>query len=537
MGKVVMNRRTFLGALGIGAVGAGSVAMMSGCSPSLDTEASSGGSVDGGASLTLDDVDVSEEVSADVVVVGSGAAGLSAAVEAAEKGAFVVLVEKASQFGGSTQFAEGIFAAGSSLQKQLGIEGDPAFLLEQEYEFQNYKVDPKLWEQVVANSAGNIDWLMERGCVIVDVAATGGEYATWHVYDSEKHGATLVDALVATAQNAGADMRTKCAAASVLRDGSGVVAGLLAEKDDGTYLHVKAPAVVLATGGFAANREMVEDRALVDYDRVHFRGVPEVEGDGIRMASALGSAKSRTITLCLLGSAVTSVSHASPVTLAGAMEPMELWVNQDIERFINEEIVTHYTRASNAVLMQETVYSFVDSAVLDKLAVEGTRYGAGAYIMAGTKLATIVEDIDSAIANGADDIFKADTLEGLADKMGIDAQKLAGVVDEYNGFCEVGVDESYGKDASNLVPVSQPPFYGFKLGVNMMNTMGGVRTDVQCRVLDSDGNPIEGLFAAGMECDGYAGETYGMVLPGSDQGIAVCTGRVAGARAAELSRG
>ena len=476
-------------------------------------------------------VEPAEILEADVVIAGAGASGLTAAVEAAENGARVIVLEKAARLGGSCQFAEGVFAAGSSIQKEMGIEGDPKSLLVAEYEFQNYKVNTKLWEQVAFNSAENIDWLIAHGVEFATVAATGGEFATWHVYAGDNHGMMLIDHLNAAAEELGVQILFESPAVSVVMT-DGVATGLLASKADGSYLQVNAPSVILATGGFAGNNEMLEQYCNLDMNRVYFRGINDISGDGIRMAFEAGGLEPSNFTACTIGTTVKGIPLTNHITVAGAMDPMQLWVNQDTERFVSEDVAKHYTRATNCVLMQDEVYSFVDTTVLTKLQTEGARFGAGAYVVPGTLLEHIFDDIEEALADGNPDIYKADTFEELAEQMGLDPAKLAQVVATYNAACEAGVDEEYGKDPSSLVALTEPPFYGFRVIANLMNTMGGIRTDIDCRVISAERKPIEGLYAAGMECNGYAGETYGISLPGSDQSIAIATGRVAGARAA-----
>lgn len=473
-----------------------------------------------------------EAIEADVVVVGSGAAGLCAAVQAAEDGARVVLLEKAGVLGGNTRFAEGIFAVGSTLQRELGIEGDAKALLRHEYEFHNYKVNPKLWEQVARMSAGNIDWLMAHGAGFETVAATGGDFPTWHVYRGH-HGSSMVDALGAYAGKLGVDIRTRCAAERLLMS-DGQVAGVAARCPDGALFEVHAPAVVLATGGFGANEGMLRALAHVDVARVNYRGCAGVTGDGIRMAREAGAVSNNSPTACLVGTTVAGVPLTNSITVAGAMEPMTLWVNQDGERFVSEDIVKHYTRASNVLLTQEHVYAIADARILERLVQEGTRFGAGAFFMPGTKLVKLPEEIDEALAKGNPNVFKAGSVAELAERMGIDAGSLGRTVAAYNGLCACGEDTQYGKDPSSLVALETAPFFAFEVTANLMNTMGGVRTDACCRVLGEGHEPIDGLFAAGMECDGYSGETYGVTLPGSDQGIAVATGRVAGHEAARV---
>ena len=480
----------------------------------------------------MSEIEGAETLVADVVVAGSGAAGLCAAVQAAEEGARVVLLEKSRVLGGNTRFAEGIFAVGSALQKEMGIECDAKDMLRREYEFHNYKVNPKLWEQVAQMSADNIDWLMEHGARFETVAATGGDVPTWHVYQGH-HGNSMIDALAACAEDAGVDVRTGCAAQRLLLQ-DGRVTGVVARQADGAELEIHAPAVVLATGGFGANGAMLEELTHVDTVRINYRGCAGVTGDGIRMARAAGAVSNSNPTACLVGTTVAGVPLTNSITVAGAMEPMTLWINQDGERFVSEDIVKHYTRASNVLLTQQHVYAVADANVLQKLVDEGTRFGAGAFFMPGTKLVKLFDEIEQALDQGNPNVFKASSVAELAKCMGVDAEALEQTVAAYNALCAAGADTQYGKDPSSLVALETAPFFAFEVTANLMNTMGGVRIDARCRVLDGKHEPICGLFAAGMECDGYSGETYGIALPGSDQGIAVATGRAAGREAARL---
>lgn len=522
-----LTRRNFVG-LTAGAAALGAAALIgcssSGSTRSADTEE---------AADTVETLEPTSTKDADVVVVGSGASGLCAAVEAAEQGATVVMLEKNNMRGGSTQFAEGVFGIGSKMQKEMGIDADRNYLLLQEYLFQNYKVNPKLMERLFDNSADNINWLQDHGVEFATVAATGGEWATWHVYAGDSYGMAIVDPMGAAADDAGVETLLSTAAKSVVME-DGKVAGVIAESDDGEVIQVNAPAVILATGGFGASPDKVKEYCRYDYDRLNFRGVPTDTGDGIDMAMAAGGISQGEYTVCAIGSTVAGLALDSHAMLAGSMEPMDVWVNQDVERFINEEITTHYTRATNSVMMQEAVYSFIDSTVLERLRDEGARYGAGAYVVPGTKLENVFQDLDDAIDAGNTNVVKGGTIEEVAEGLGIDASKAAGVIADYNAMCEAGEDTDYQKAADNLVALTKAPFYGFKVTCNMMNTMGGIKINRECQVLGEGNEPIVGLYAAGMDCDGYAGETYGISLPGTDQAIAVCTGRIAGNNAAQL---
>jgi len=515
----ISRRELFGGALALAALGA-----LGGCS-------GTGTESDGAAAAAPAD----QTLTTDVVVVGSGIAGLPAAIEAAQRGAKVILLEKQGILGGNTNVAEGVFGVGSSLQKALGINVTVDQILSQEFAFHNYNVNPKLWERVAADSAANIDWLIELGVEFETVTSPAAGEKTWHVYMNGE-GSTAIEVLEPVADGLGVQIMKSTPGSSLLMT-DGVVSGVRATGKDGSIIDITAKAVVLATGGMGASVEEIVARTNLETGRFTYWGMPGMTGDGIKMAEQAGMGGSKHITVCNLGMNVPGLGLPNQFGTCIGMEPTNLWVNQDAVRFLPESYVFYQTGAANAVLNQIKVFSIMDRAAVDRLITEGPILGLGAIVRAGVPCDHLETDIQKAVESGNEDVFVADTMQALAEAMGIDPVTFQATVDEYHGFCDAGEDTEYKKTPAFLARLDTPPFYAARITANTLNTLGGVRVNANSEVIKADGAPIPGLYAAGMECSGFAGETYALIIPGSTQGIALATGRVAGDSAAAYALG
>ncbi|MGV8084057.1 MAG: FAD-dependent oxidoreductase [Coriobacteriia bacterium] len=515
----VLSRRELIkGAVALAALGA-----LSGCSGS------------GKEGDSTQNVKADQTLTADVVVVGSGIAGLPAAIEAAQKGAKVILLEKENQLGGNTNVAEGVFGVGSSLQKKLGITVTADQILAQEFAFHNYNVNPKLWEEIAANGGPNIDWLIDLGVEFETVTSPAAGEKTWHVY-MHGEGKTAIEVLEPVAEKAGVEIMKSTSGTSLLME-NGAVAGIRATGKGDSIIDIKAKAVILATGGMGSSTEELLKRTNLESGRFTYWGMPGCSGDGIRMAEEAGMGREPHITVCNLGMNVPGLGLPNHFGTCIGMEPTNLWVNQDAVRFLPESYVFYQTGAANAVLNQIKTFSIMDQAAVDRLFSVGPILGLGAIVRAGQPATKIKTDLEKALSNKNENVFTANTIEDLAKAMGVDAQTLSATVKEYNGYCDAGADAQYKKAPEFLDKLDTPPFYAARLTANTLNTLGGVRVNLDMEVIKADGTPIPGLYAAGMECSGYAGETYGLIIPGSTQGIALGTGRIAGDSAAAYVKG
>ncbi|MDR2197283.1 MAG: FAD-dependent oxidoreductase [Coriobacteriales bacterium] len=532
-----ISRRGFLAGLAATA-GVAATAGLAACAPSASVEEAA---ASGSAAPTEEQVVASpvippadETLETDVLVCGSGMAGMSAALQAAYEGVQVTIIEKMGELGGGTNFAEGIFACGSPLQKERGIDADVRSILQTEYDFQHYIVDTKLWDVIANNSATDIAWLMEQGVEFIDLFNTGGGAYTHHIY-TDYRGKNAILAMEAKAAELGITVLKNTAAEHLLVE-NGAVIGVSANSE-GSILHIKAQAVILATGSAGANFELMKRYSVRTPDKVMYTGAPGIEGDGIRMASEAGMGECFRLMMPAIGLTVEPLGFNSQLAAAGAMEPTNLWFNQRGERFADEGLSLTYIFPNNCVESQVRSYSIFDQDSFDRLVNEGCIMGWAMYIFAGTKLTEMPGELERELAANNPHIVRADTIEEIAEFFEVDAASLLGTVEEYNGFVDAGDDGQYHKNPDFLVPVRTPPFYGFRIKQNCLNMYGGIHVNPKNEVINEEGVVIEGLYAAGSECGGYQGETYGMALPGSCQGVSLGTGRVAGSNAAARALG
>ncbi|MDC7239289.1 MAG: FAD-dependent oxidoreductase, partial [Spirochaetales bacterium] len=438
----------------------------------------------------------------DVVVIGGGAAGLAASIEAAEAGASVALLEKMPMVGGSTVLSGGIvYATGSRLQE--GVEDSVEDLVAYWSDRADGKNNPDFLHFVADHSGETIDWLLDMG-VELEGPGVSGTSPVLRALTSTTHGAGIINPMKAKAESLGVEIHTRTAATGLVNK-DGKISGVLAEDRDGKALRFDAGAVVLASGGFDRNPELMQELAPVALGQKTFAGSGN-NGDGLLMAREQGA---------------DVVSHGGVIGFRAVEgEPaytsdicMLMWfpymyVNLGGERFINE--LTDYPLFYEELIRQEdqTAYMIFD----------GNSY---------------VETLDRAVEKGS--AFRASTLEELAALTGIDAAGLESTVVVYTSMIDAGVDSDFGKPLAGLPRVDNPDYYALKIIPAILGTLSGVKVDLDTQVLDGSDSPIPGLYAAGEVANG---SFYNTVYPASGTSIqmSLTFGRVAGAGAAAFAK-
>lgn len=467
------------------------------------------------ADPTASTYEPAEIFEADVVVVGSGTSGLCATVQAAELGAVTYCLEKNEYLGGNALGTEGVFALGTSAQQAAGVEV-PEFkdIIATDAEFFNYRINSLFWMDMVKNSAENYEWLVENGVNfsgVVDNYYGLGKVPCFHWY-VDGDGSNFVEPMAKKAEELGATIMASTPVIDlVITDGA--VTGVYAQREDGSVIQVNAKGVILASGGYANNVDMMLERG---YDLTYSinQGVPGHDGDGLRMACAAG-ANDVSMQRCFLRDPYTyGLDFFAPFSQGICRGGPVLWVNQDAERYVNEccGAITPGCN-SNAVHSQKTSWMIFDA---DQAAV-----------FAET-IENFAESLEEAVQLcPGDNIYKADSIEELATDAGLDPETLKATVERYNSFCEAGVDEDFDKDPANLAPVATAPFYIFRQDLAFWTSIGGIDTNRKMQAVDIQGEPIPGLYAVGTDgCQLYR-ETYTMNIPASCQGNNVNSGRVA----------
>ncbi len=508
-----IERRDFL--KGAACVGMAAAAMgLAGCSPQ-GSEPSSDPAVE-------EKIVPAETMDCDVVVVGAGISGLAACVEAAQNGASVIVVEASSNPGGNGHGVEGSFAHGSPLQKEQGIEFGLDKLIEMEMAATQYRVDGRLWKDLYNKSGDNIAWLIEQGVEFsgeVNDYGTGAGIVSMHWYKDGKAGVGYVPPMVAKAESLGVTFVYSAKAEHpVLEEGK--VVGVLAQRDGGEWIQVNGKAVILATGGFGADSEMVS-RIGYNPDNIWYYGVPANDGGGWRIAMEAGGKDFTHNASDNAHSYSRALPHNGPTDMPNCgmgMSGYMVWVNQDGERFVREDCaMTNFCQQNPPRWNQKEWFFIFDTTVYEQVC---GMYGVD--IEYGRKI--LAESVET---NEGDSLYMADTIEGLAAPYGIPAEALAAEVAKYNEFCAAGYDSDWCKDSNWLTPLATPPYYITKPETLFLMTIGAIATDRNGQVVDDDGNTIAGLYAVGVDGCMLYRNVYTISAPGSCSGNAINMGRTA----------
>jgi fumarate reductase flavoprotein subunit len=480
-----------------------------------------------------------------MVVIGSGGSGLVAALTAAEGNASVILFEKRPIAGGTTNFPSGPFAVESEIQRQKyhSLTRDEAFKLFMDY--RHWKANARLVRAFVDESASTIEWLQQQGVEFTEASAfwEGGFY-TQHLIKGR--GAAMVKALVAKAKQRGVKIHLETPVKKVVKDGERI-GGVIVEDTSGKTMQVNAKAVIIATGGYANNKEMINKYTGFDLGRDLFMPLDlKLTGDGIRMAWEVGAAEEGLGVLQLqynipgpVISAIlptgTSEEHLSKKYVDILSRQPYLWINQQGKRFCDESIVANWAFGGNAIARQKNRMVFVifDKNTKTYMEEEGIVHGVGSAVLPTSKIIDLDGQIKSCLDQGSENIFVANSLKELGNKIGIESDMFQKTIHEYNKFCEKGHDDLFAKNPKYLQPVKEPKFYAFRVLLRFWGTLGGIKINEKAEVLNHEDEVIPGLYAVGNDAGGLWGDTEDLLLPGEALGFALNSGRIAGKNALE----
>jgi len=447
-----------------------------------------------------------ELLECDVVVVGAGGAGLTAAAMATENGANVIVVEKMPFVGGNSLKATGgMNAAGTQYQEALDItDSTVAQFIGDTMKGGHMLNDPYLVATMAIGSSDAVDWLASIDAELPKVAATGG---TVHKFlhepeDGSAVGSFLVEKLQAHCEDLGIEIMLNTTATEILTNEDGAACGILAHDDEHDYT-IEAKAVVLATGGFGANFDLMceYDPSLANAVTTNHAGAT---GDGILMAEEIGA---DTVDMEQIQLHPTVYQETGLLVSESVRSMGGILVNAEGKRFCND--MSTRDAVSAAELEQPGAYAYIifDQRIVDDL--KSTQK----YINSGLTV-------------------QADTYEELAAEMGLEdeaAENFAETMETWNKAVAAGKDKEFGRNNGMDEDLSTAPFYAIKIAPGIHHTMGGLKINTEAQVINTDGEVIEGLFAAG--------ETTGGVHGGNRiGGNAVCDfvvfGRIAGTNAA-----
>lgn len=471
----------------------------------------------------------------DVVIVGGGTSGLAAGVEALQRGAKVIILEKQAKVGGTGNFCEGLFAAESRLQKRIGINVSKEFAYKLIMDYSHWKANGALAKAFVDKSAETLDWLEALGVKFEYVGVGGfGGPLTWHViapgpdYPAKDphdfHCARMINVFNKFIQANGGTILTETPGNELISE-NGKVAGVVAKDKAGETIRISAKAVIVATGGFANNKEMMK-KYVADYPDVIPVGQIGKDGDGIRMAEKVGAALEGMSVVQAYRPGLAGF-HPADQMIAAAVQPY-FWVTPKGGRYTDESMVELWPYAGNALTrVGGLAYSIYDDATRKKVVEEGIEMPLGEWVLQGTKLTKWEDTFNKELARKRGNVFKADTIDDLAKQLAIDPAALKASVEKMNKAAASKDDVEFGKRAKYLRPVATPPFYATKLLPRHLGTLGGVRITAKAEALTPKGHKIPGLYAVGTDSGGMYGDSYDLLLGGGTAGYAVNSGRIA----------
>lgn len=465
----------------------------------------------------------------DLIIVGGGAAGFTATYEAAHKGLSVLVVEQGHNLGGSGNYIEGAFAVDSFMQKKhADYHLTKQEALNEELTYSHYKADTNTWKQYIDGSAAIIKWLKDLGVEYLDVEPLGSGARTWHLFKG-RGDAVINKVLAPRAKEAGADVLTSTKVVSLLQDGEKVSGVEIQDLSNKQTAKVKAKNVILATGGYLNNKDMIAKYTNYDANQLIPVNSNKNNGDGLSLAWKVGAQRYAMGMAMLFGGYIKDpdkpiYTYRYDELNGAANQQSLLWVNETGKRFVNEEVVDNFAQAGNALFTQNEFYTILDQATVDHLQNDSLYKPMGTYDYHDTKLPHLQEEIDKELASHAKYLTKADNVEELAKKLNL--PDLPATISRYNELAHAGEDKDFGKQAKYMVPVEKGPVYAIKQGVGAFCTMGGLKINLDNQVLDQKGKPIEGLYAAGNDAAGMlVGDTYGPNMPGTEAGYCFFSGK------------
>lgn len=420
---------------------------------------------------------VAVNMDADIVIIGAGGAGMTAAIDATQAGKSVILLEKMPYPGGNTTKATGgMNAAETHYQAEQGIEDSVEQFVEDTMKGGHDLNNRDLVTVMAQNSAAAIDWLDSIGAPLPKVSFSGGA-TNKRIHapeDGSGVGAYLVTAFRRNLDELGVTVLYDTRATDILTE-NGAVSGVKAQSKT-QDVTITTKAVILATGGFGNNEDMIV-QYRPDLKGTVTTSAPGITGDGIVMAQAVGAdlVDIEQIQLHPTVEQSTSMLITESVRGDGA-----ILVNQEGKRFTNE-------------LLTRDVVS----------AAELAQPGSYAYIIFDQRLREGLKATEKYISTGI--TVQGDTIEDLAAQLDIDPATLAQTLADWNGYVAAQNDPDFGRTTGMEADLSQAPYYAIKIAPGIHHTMGGVKIDTQARVINTQGDPIPGLFAAGEVTGGVHG--------------------------------
>lgn len=498
-----------------------------------------------------------ETASCDVVVVGMGASGTFAAVSAAENGANVIGIEQSQGLGGMGNAAQGMFAIDSVLQQERygdDLGSDQEYWFNHIYDRTQFLGNAQLIRTLVGESAETIQYALDHDIAFIlspqpQQIAHFGETIVYHRWNDAEPFVHMAEYL----EKYNVDIRygTHADALAQAEDGTWNV---ICTKEDGGTLTVNAKAVVMSTGSFAGNEEMMRETLGDDVYEAAFV-IGGMDGTGLQMMYDNGAAKGELLTMNHgVGPKAASTPDGGEIKVATqlTMNTPCLWVNRQGKRFMNEDLLKDTVEFSSAVLAQGGyAYTIVDEATVNRWADDSYKNtgfwihywdqngmldadGNHTIYHAPISKEDFISDFENVLIPTGDGCI-AQTTEEAAEFIGCDVDTLKETIANYNGYVKAGKDDEFFKSAESLLwTVEEGPFYVTKGYNAVLGALGGVNVTNKLEVLTGMDEILPGLYATGNNLSGISVAAYQNV-EGVGLSTALTTGRLAGQFAAEYA--
>lgn len=484
------------------------------------------------------------EYACDLAVIGTGGSGMCAVIEGGNLGMNVIAIEQLGFLGGGLYGVEAHYTLDCKPTQDAGMSDQiqtPMEAFDYHMGYNRYRANAKLVRQFVEHCSEQIDWLVDEvGCtvsphgVLWGLRGPGGSAGIMFLNEDAngnyaKGGIHLANRLTAKAQTLdNVRFLTETHADALIRDEDGRVTGVRCTAKDGSPVVVNAGAVVVATGGFANSYELLEkycgrNEALASTTQGHTvaGGMGGHFGEGIQMCWEVGAAEEGMRYYDPTIEQVEGEAIDTPVHRA-AREPY-LYVNKFAKRFSDE---SHYK-----ILYQPDgmYYSLFDADMAALMESEPTIKTTVYTPSHNNPIEGLANALEEAVAAGR--VYKANSIEELAEAAGLDAPTLAATVQEYNDAVDAGEDWWFNKDVAHMHKVQTAPFYLCGMICGILNTCGGVRVSEGLEAMGNDYLVIPGLYVVGNDAGGCYGDQYNHLDSGWASSFAFWSGREAARQA------
>jgi fumarate reductase flavoprotein subunit len=385
-------------------------------------------------------------------------------------------------------------------------------------------------------SGDTIRWLEEKGLDFewLSFLIRDQDHKVYHVPKGDC--LQMVKTLVKKCEDLNVRILRQTRMKNILKDKKGNVTGIVADTKNKELL-IKSRSVIIATGGYGANKEFLQRYYPYETKNLYYFGAPSLMGDGLQTAIEIGADTEGLGTLLAHAPWYPAGWQTAIAISSVALEPYTVWVNKRAERYMDESIPLSFLEGFNALEKQpgNVSYHIFDEKIKKSMIKKGIKEGAGEiwreHFLPETLLPELENRLKSEEKKGRVKI--SEKWDDIAQWIGASPEALKATIEEYNHFCDRGYDEIFNKDRKHLLPLRNPPFYVLKCVQGFLDTTGGIKINHHMEVLNSKDKPIPGLYAAGVVAGGWEAKTYCFIFSGSAVSFAVNSGRIAGESAVE----